>query len=83
MVNTAILTGRRLAVPVKVVTVETDGQVREVDESVTCGSTDVDVVKVGRRRSFTQKQKQNTLLHEHRFVKVLCMTLVTTYIGGS
>lgn len=60
MVNTAILTGRRLAVPVKVVTVETDGQVREVDESVTCSSTDVDVVKVGQRCTFTQKQKQNT-----------------------
>lgn len=56
MVNTAILTGRRLAVPVKVVTVETDGQVREVDELVTCSSTDVDVVKVGRRRSFAQIQ---------------------------
>ena len=58
MVNTAILTGRRLAVPVKVVTVETDGQVREVDESVTCSSTDVDVIKVGRRHR-TQKRKQN------------------------
>uniref|UniRef100_A0A3Q3LAS3 Transmembrane protein 132C-like n=1 Tax=Mastacembelus armatus TaxID=205130 RepID=A0A3Q3LAS3_9TELE len=46
VVNTAILTGRRVAVPVKLVTVETDGQVREVDESVTCSSTDVDVVKV-------------------------------------
>lgn len=46
MVNTAILTGRRVAVPIKLVTVETDGQVREVDDSVTCSSTDVDVVKV-------------------------------------
>lgn len=46
MVNTAILTGRRIAVPIKLVTVETDGQVREVDDSVTCTSTDVDVVKV-------------------------------------
>lgn len=46
MVNTAILTGRRIAVPIKVVTVETDGQVREVDDSVTCSSTNVDVVKV-------------------------------------
>ncbi|KAM9857885.1 transmembrane protein 132D [Aulostomus maculatus] len=46
VVNTAILTGRRVAVPIKLVTVETDGQVREVDDSVTCTSTDVDVVKV-------------------------------------
>ncbi|KAM6930473.1 transmembrane protein 132D [Xenentodon cancila] len=46
VMNTAILTGRRVAVPIKLVTVETDGQVREVDDSVTCTSTDVDVVKV-------------------------------------
>ncbi|KAM4575922.1 transmembrane protein 132D [Odontesthes bonariensis] len=46
VLNTAILTGRRVAVPIKLVTVETDGQVREVDDSVTCSSTDVDVVKV-------------------------------------
>uniref|UniRef100_A0A3B4F373 Transmembrane protein 132C-like n=1 Tax=Pundamilia nyererei TaxID=303518 RepID=A0A3B4F373_9CICH len=46
IVNTAILTGRHVAVPIKVVTVESDGQVREVDDSITCSSTDVDVVKV-------------------------------------
>uniref|UniRef100_A0A8C6UME4 Transmembrane protein 132C n=1 Tax=Neogobius melanostomus TaxID=47308 RepID=A0A8C6UME4_9GOBI len=46
VVNTAILTGRRVAVPIRLVTVETDGQVREVDDLVTCSSTDVDVVKV-------------------------------------
>ncbi|KAG7489328.1 hypothetical protein JOB18_009308 [Solea senegalensis] len=46
VVNTAILTGRRIAIPVKLVTVEMDGQVREVDDSVTCRSTDVDVLKV-------------------------------------
>nr|XP_040051919.1 transmembrane protein 132C [Gasterosteus aculeatus aculeatus] len=46
VLNTAILTGRRVAVPIKLVTVETDGQVREVDDSVTCTSTDVNVVKV-------------------------------------
>ncbi|XP_056134840.1 transmembrane protein 132D [Lampris incognitus] len=46
VVNTAILTGHRVAVPVKLVTVESDGRVREVDDSITCSSTDVDVVKV-------------------------------------
>ncbi|XP_040928461.1 transmembrane protein 132B isoform X2 [Betta splendens] len=46
VVNTAILTGRHVTVPVKVVTVETDGQVREVDDSITCSSTNSDVVKV-------------------------------------
>lgn len=49
MVNTAILTGRRVAVPIKVVSVGADGQVREVDDAVTCSSTDVDVVKVRER----------------------------------
>ncbi|XP_061787689.1 transmembrane protein 132B [Nerophis lumbriciformis] len=46
VVNTAILTGRRVTLPVKLVTVETDGQVREVDDLLTCRSTDVDVLKV-------------------------------------
>ncbi|KAK0141173.1 Transmembrane protein 132C [Merluccius polli] len=46
VVNTAILTGRRVSLPVKLVTVEMDGRVREVGDSVTCSSTDVDVVKV-------------------------------------
>ena len=32
--------------PVKVVTVEMDGVVEEVDDTVTCSSTDEDVVKV-------------------------------------
>lgn len=62
VVNTAILTGRRVAVPVKLVTVESDGQVREVDDSITCSSTDVDVVKVPVTRSiyyFPHMQKKH------------------------
>ncbi|XP_033828514.2 transmembrane protein 132D [Periophthalmus magnuspinnatus] len=46
VVNTAILTGRPVVVPIKLVTVETDGQVQVVTDLVTCSSTDVDVVKV-------------------------------------
>ncbi|XP_051515054.1 transmembrane protein 132C-like [Myxocyprinus asiaticus] len=46
ILNTAILTGRRVSMPVKVVTVEQDGTVREVDDPVTCISTDEDVLKV-------------------------------------
>uniref|UniRef100_A0A673HII8 Transmembrane protein 132C-like n=1 Tax=Sinocyclocheilus rhinocerous TaxID=307959 RepID=A0A673HII8_9TELE len=46
ILNTAILTGRHVAIPVKVVTVEQDGTVREVDDPVTCISTDEDVLKV-------------------------------------
>ncbi|XP_063049725.1 transmembrane protein 132C, partial [Engraulis encrasicolus] len=46
VLNTAILTGQRVSVPVKLVTVEQDGTVREVDDMVGCASTDEDVVKV-------------------------------------
>ncbi|XP_061527119.1 transmembrane protein 132C [Phycodurus eques] len=46
VLNTAILTGHRVSLPVKLVTVGTDGQVREVDDSVSCSSADVDVLKV-------------------------------------
>ena len=41
-----MLTGRTVAVPVKVVTVGTDGTVTDVTESVECRSTDEEVVKV-------------------------------------
>lgn len=46
ILNTAVLTGRTVAVPVKVVTVGTDGTVTDVTESVECRSTDEEVVKV-------------------------------------
>ncbi|KAI4875780.1 hypothetical protein NFI96_004656 [Prochilodus magdalenae] len=45
ILNTAILTGQRVSLPVKVVTVEQDGTVREIDDPVTCRSTDEDVLK--------------------------------------
>ncbi|XP_077571694.1 transmembrane protein 132B [Stigmatopora nigra] len=46
VLNTAILTGRRVVLPVKLVTVGTDGTVRQVDDSLSCSSADVDVLKV-------------------------------------
>uniref|UniRef100_A0A674BUQ8 Transmembrane protein 132C n=1 Tax=Salmo trutta TaxID=8032 RepID=A0A674BUQ8_SALTR len=49
ILNTAVLTGRTVAVPVKVVTVGTDGTVTDVTESVECRSTDEEVVKVSDR----------------------------------
>ncbi|KAK3554888.1 hypothetical protein QTP86_000921 [Hemibagrus guttatus] len=49
ILNTAVLTGRTVAMPIKVVTVATDGAVTDVTESVECRSTDDDVVKVSER----------------------------------
>ena len=46
ILNTAVLTGKTVAVPVKVVTVGTDGTVTDVSDAVLCQSTDEDVVKV-------------------------------------
>lgn len=46
ILNTAVLSGRTVAVPVKVVTVGTDGAVSDVTESVECRSTDELVIKV-------------------------------------
>lgn len=53
ILNTAVLTGRTVAVPVKVVTVGTDGAVSDVTESVECKSTDEQVIKVGGTYSFS------------------------------
>lgn len=47
ILNTAILTGKTVAVPVRVVSVEDDGTVADLVESVECRSSDEDVIKVG------------------------------------
>ncbi|KAJ8260702.1 hypothetical protein COCON_G00164250, partial [Conger conger] len=49
ILNTAMLTGRTVAVPVKVVTVAPDSVVTDVTESVSCRSADEDVIKVSER----------------------------------
>ncbi|XP_045697159.1 transmembrane protein 132B isoform X2 [Phyllostomus hastatus] len=46
ILNTAVLTGRPVSVPVKVVAVREDGSVVDVSEPVECASADEDVVKV-------------------------------------
>uniref|UniRef100_A0A8D0E926 Transmembrane protein 132B n=1 Tax=Salvator merianae TaxID=96440 RepID=A0A8D0E926_SALMN len=46
VLNTAILTGKEVSVPVKVVAVEEDGSVRDVSGSTECKSADEDVIKV-------------------------------------
>uniref|UniRef100_A0A6J0T7K3 Transmembrane protein 132B n=1 Tax=Pogona vitticeps TaxID=103695 RepID=A0A6J0T7K3_9SAUR len=46
VLNTAILTGKPVSVPVKVVAVEEDGSVRDVSGSTECKSADEDVIKV-------------------------------------
>ncbi|XP_057602445.1 transmembrane protein 132B [Hippopotamus amphibius kiboko] len=46
VLNTAILTGKAVSVPVKVVAVQEDGSVVDVSEAVECRSADEDVVKV-------------------------------------
>ncbi|XP_054568698.1 transmembrane protein 132B [Eptesicus fuscus] len=49
ILNTAILTGRAVSVPVRVVAVQEDGSVVNVSEALECRSADEDVVKVSER----------------------------------
>ncbi|KAM5312815.1 transmembrane protein 132D [Glossophaga mutica] len=49
ILNTAVLTGRAVAVPVKVVSVEEDGAVAALPQSVQCRSSNEDVIKVSDR----------------------------------
>ncbi|KAL7844053.1 hypothetical protein SRHO_G00225920 [Serrasalmus rhombeus] len=60
ILNTAVLTGRTVAIPVKVVTVGTDGAVTDVTESVECRSTDEDVVKVSERCDYVYVNGKET-----------------------
>lgn len=47
ILNTAVLTGKKVAMPVRTVAVEEDGVVTDVSDYTDCGSTDEDVLKVG------------------------------------
>ncbi|XP_057687493.1 transmembrane protein 132D [Corythoichthys intestinalis] len=49
ILNTAILTGKKVVVPVRTVAVEEDGSVTDVSEYTECGSTDEDALKVSDR----------------------------------
>ncbi|XP_041059150.1 transmembrane protein 132C-like isoform X1 [Carcharodon carcharias] len=49
ILNTAILTGKTVAVPVKVIVVEEDSTVTDVSEFVACKSSDQNVLKVSDR----------------------------------
>ncbi|XP_063820680.1 transmembrane protein 132D-like isoform X2 [Pseudophryne corroboree] len=49
ILNTAILTGKTVAVPVKSVAIDSSGSVTDISEAVECRSTDEDVLKVSDR----------------------------------
>uniref|UniRef100_F6RVD1 Transmembrane protein 132C n=1 Tax=Ornithorhynchus anatinus TaxID=9258 RepID=F6RVD1_ORNAN len=49
ILNTAILTGKTVAVPIKVVSVEENSAVADISELVECKSSDEDVIKVSDR----------------------------------
>lgn len=46
LLNTAVLTGKRVSVPVKVLGVEADGSITDITNSSRCRSSDQDILKV-------------------------------------
>ncbi|XP_055036415.2 transmembrane protein 132C isoform X2 [Misgurnus anguillicaudatus] len=60
ILNTAVLTGKTVAMPVKVVTVGTEGTVTDVTESVECRSTDEDGVQVSERCDYVYVNGKET-----------------------
>ncbi|KAM4699603.1 transmembrane protein 132E [Discoglossus pictus] len=46
IINTAILTGRTVAIPVKVLAIETSGVITDISSLVTCKSSNEDIIKV-------------------------------------
>uniref|UniRef100_H9GL19 Transmembrane protein 132C n=1 Tax=Anolis carolinensis TaxID=28377 RepID=H9GL19_ANOCA len=69
ILNTAILTGKTVAVPIKVVSIEENGAVTDISESVECKSSAEDVIKVSDRCDYVfvngkeMKGKVNTLVN--------------------
>ncbi|XP_060928068.1 transmembrane protein 132D [Limanda limanda] len=52
ILNTAVLTGKKVAMPVRIVAVEEDGVVTDVSDYTECSSSDEDVLKVSDRCDF-------------------------------
>uniref|UniRef100_A0A8C3QUQ9 Transmembrane protein 132C n=1 Tax=Cyanoderma ruficeps TaxID=181631 RepID=A0A8C3QUQ9_9PASS len=69
ILNTAILTGRTVAVPIKVVSIEENSAVTDISESVECKSSGEDVIKVSDRCDYVfvngkeMKGKVNALVN--------------------
>lgn len=57
ILNTAVLTGKTVAVPVKVVSIGIDASVVDVSDAAVCRSADEDVVKVNMRILLTNHWK--------------------------
>uniref|UniRef100_A0A3B4G7Y1 Transmembrane protein 132D-like n=1 Tax=Pundamilia nyererei TaxID=303518 RepID=A0A3B4G7Y1_9CICH len=60
MLNTAVLTGKRVSVPVKTLAVEASGSVTDVTDYTNCRSTDEDVLKVSERCSYVYLNGKET-----------------------
>ncbi|XP_028851793.1 transmembrane protein 132D [Denticeps clupeoides] len=69
IINTAVLTGKRVAVPVRTVAVEADGSVTDVSDFTDCSSTNEDILKVSDRCDYVyvngkeQKGRVRTLVN--------------------
>ncbi|KFW83234.1 Transmembrane protein 132C, partial [Manacus vitellinus] len=69
ILNTAILTGKTVAVPIKVVSIEENSAVTDISESVECKSSGEDVIKVSDRCDYVfvngkeMKGKVNALVN--------------------
>ncbi|KAI7797737.1 putative transmembrane protein 132D-like, partial [Triplophysa rosa] len=60
LLNTAVLTGKRVMVGVRTVAVEQDGSVMDVSDITDCSSTDEDVLKVSNRCDFVYVNGEET-----------------------
>ncbi|XP_042611034.1 transmembrane protein 132D-like [Cyprinus carpio] len=60
LLNTAVLTGKRVTVGVRTIAVEQDGSVTDVSEFADCSSTDEDVLKVSDRCDFVYVNGKKT-----------------------
>lgn len=53
ILNTAVLTGKKVVMPLRIVAVEEDGVVTDVSDYTDCSSTDEDILKVPFRHTHT------------------------------
>ncbi|XP_041916492.1 transmembrane protein 132D isoform X1 [Alosa sapidissima] len=60
LLNTAVLTGKRVSIPVALLAVEADGSVTDITNSTSCQSADTDILKVSERCDFVYMDGKET-----------------------
>lgn len=79
ILNTAVLTGKNVSVPVKTLAVEADGSVTDVTNYTSCESTEEDVLKVSSKNQLYYRYQPLNVV----FVSIKGLRFCVVYIDSA